>query len=95
MLPSEVKAKKAELMKHVNDMKRERKVAAELHREAQGRSNILFEYDDKCGSQFLHLPCAPGERNGNAHAHGYAHTHNHAHAGTHTRAQTHARSNCK
>ena len=63
MLPSEVRAKKAELMKHINDMKRERKVAMELHREAQGRSNWVFEYDDKCGSQFLHLPCVPGGRN--------------------------------
>ena len=51
MLPSEVLAKKAELMKHVQEMKTERKVAMALHRESLGRSNWQFEYDDKCGSQ--------------------------------------------
>ena len=66
MLPSEVREKKTELMQHVHDMKRERKVAMELHRESVGRSNWNFQYDDKCGSQFLHLPCARGGRTAKA-----------------------------
>ena len=66
MLPSEVRVKKAELMKHVQDMKRERKVAMEFHRESVGRSDWNFQYDDKCGSHFLHLPCPRGGRKGGA-----------------------------
>lgn len=65
MLPSEVRAKKEELSKHVQEMKAERVFAMELHREASGRSGWIFEYDDKCGSSFLHLPnCGSGSRDG-------------------------------
>ena len=56
MLPSEVVVKKKELFKHVQQMKDERVFAMGLHREAAGRSGWNFEYDDKCGSYFLHLP---------------------------------------
>ena len=51
-------------MKHVVEMKKERAVAMDLHREAQGRSGWVFEYDDKCGSHFCHLPCGAGGRDG-------------------------------
>jgi hypothetical protein len=60
MLPSEVEAKKKELFLHVGKMKEERVFAMSLHREAAGRSNMNFEYDDKCGSAFLHLPNVGG-----------------------------------
>jgi hypothetical protein len=60
MLPSEVEAKKKELFRHVQEMKEERQFAMGLHREAAGRSKWNFEYDDKCGSYFLHLPNVGG-----------------------------------
>jgi hypothetical protein len=60
MLPSEVEATKKELFLHVGKMKEERVFAMSLHREAAGRSNMNFEYDDKCGSAFLHLPNVGG-----------------------------------
>ena len=60
MLPSEVEEKKKELFMHVGKMKEERNFAMSLHREAAGRSEWNFEYDDKCGSYFLHLPNAAG-----------------------------------
>ena len=56
MLPSEVELKKKELFLHLAKMKEERVFAMQLHREAAGKANWIFEYDDKCGSYFLHLP---------------------------------------
>lgn len=64
MLPSDVQAKKLELTQHVRMMRQERKVAMDLHREAAGRDGWMFEYDDKCGSHFLHLPLTSNSRDG-------------------------------
>eukprot|EP00965_Chrysotila_dentata_P236046 6201111-Pleurochrysis_carterae.AAC.1 len=33
-----------------------------MHQLCVGKRGWLFQYDDKCGSQFLHLPAPPGGR---------------------------------
>ena len=58
----DAEAIKRRLFKHVYDVQRERKVAERWMQECVGRANFLFELDDKCGSQFLHLPSPAGGR---------------------------------
>ena len=53
---------KSAIFKHVYDVQRERKVAERWMQECVGRVSHLFTLDDKCGSQFLHLPSPAGGR---------------------------------
>ena len=55
-------AVKRTIFKHVYDVQRERKVAERWMQECVGRVSHLFTLDDKCGSQFLHLPSPSGGR---------------------------------
>ena len=59
---AEAEAKKREIFKHVMDVKEERVVAMEFHQAAMGSILLSFEYDDKCGSSFCHLPSPAGGR---------------------------------
>ena len=52
---------KLELFGHIEQVKRERQVAMEMHQLAASRSHQTFEYDDKCGSEYCFQP-TPGSR---------------------------------
>ena len=58
----DVEALKSVIFKHVHDVQRERKVAEAWMQACVGRQGALFTLDDKCGSQFLHLPSPAGGR---------------------------------
>ena len=47
---------KASIFRHIEEVKRERQVAMEMHQYAATKSYISFGYDDKCGSQFCYQP---------------------------------------
>lgn len=49
------------IFSHVHEMRAERVMAMELHQQAAATSFKSFQYDDKCGGSFLHLP-APASR---------------------------------
>lgn len=51
--PSEVKA---EIFRHMLDVKSERRKAMALHQACVVRAGWIFQYDDKCGSEYVHLP---------------------------------------
>eukprot|EP00965_Chrysotila_dentata_P240367 6203667-Pleurochrysis_carterae.AAC.1 len=59
---AEVADIKRDLFRHLHEMRAERRKAMSLHQECVGRSDWLFEYDDKCGSQYTHLPSPKGGR---------------------------------
>eukprot|EP00965_Chrysotila_dentata_P135301 4473740-Pleurochrysis_carterae.AAC.3 len=60
---AEVAAVKERLFQHIYDMRKERRAAMALHRECVGRpTEWLFEYDDKCSSQYTFLPSPKGGR---------------------------------
>lgn len=55
---------KAEIFAHMVEVKAERKKAQLMHQECSARQGMLFQYDDKCGSDYVHLPAyarEPGE----------------------------------
>eukprot|EP00965_Chrysotila_dentata_P083207 2745561-Pleurochrysis_carterae.AAC.1 len=43
---------KREVFQHVDDVRRERQAAMNLHQQATQHSDWVYKYDDKCGSQF-------------------------------------------
>eukprot|EP00965_Chrysotila_dentata_P123592 4086144-Pleurochrysis_carterae.AAC.3 len=53
---SEVIAMKEALFQHLHDMRAERRAAMNIHQKCAGHRDWLFEYDDKCGSIYTHLP---------------------------------------
>lgn len=55
---------KAEIFAHMMEVKQERKKSQQMHQDACARSGYVFQYDDKCGSDYVHLPAyarEPGE----------------------------------
>lgn len=52
---------KREIFQHVDEVKKERHVGQEMHQVCVGKGG-LFQYDNKCGSHFLHLPLPAGGR---------------------------------
>ena len=57
---------KREIFAHVIDVQEERRIAMAFHQEAAASSKKSFQYDDKCGSQFLHLPAPECRAGANA-----------------------------
>lgn len=53
---------KKEVFSHMVEVKAERRVAMKLHQECAARAGWNFQYDDKCGSEYMHLPAAARER---------------------------------
>ena len=51
---------KAKIFAHLHEVKLEREVAMQWQIECASRRDWLYTLDDKCGSQFLHLPAPPG-----------------------------------
>lgn len=51
--PNEVKM---QIFEHLHEVKQERRLAMKLHQECVGRKGWQFAYDDKCGSEYVHLP---------------------------------------
>lgn len=47
---------KAEIFAHMAEMRAERKLAMRMAQECASKSGWAFQYDDKCGSSYLHLP---------------------------------------
>lgn len=47
---------KREIFAHMADMRKERKITIRMAQECASKSGWLFQYDDKCGSTYLHLP---------------------------------------
>lgn len=47
---------KAEIFAHMAEVRAERKIAMRMAQECASRSGWSFQYDDKCGSRYLHLP---------------------------------------
>ena len=58
----DAEAIKRDLFKHIHLVKLERQRAQEFHYICSQRAGWLCEYDDKCGSQFLHLPAPEAGR---------------------------------
>ena len=56
VLQTDAVAFKAEIFAHIAEVKLERRLAQELHQECAVRAGWIFGYDDKCGSEYLHLP---------------------------------------
>ena len=56
----DVEAMKRDIFMHVQEVKKERDVAMEMHQRAATSRRLSYEYDDKCGSSFLHLPSPKG-----------------------------------
>jgi hypothetical protein len=54
---------KRDIFQHVQEVQEERRIAMQFHQEAARSSIMSYQYDDKCGSSFLHQPspkCRPG-----------------------------------
>lgn len=66
---------KREVFKHVHQMKLERQRCMEFHQMCSQHQGMIFEYDDKCGSQFLYLPSPRGGRFSAADAGYYSNSH--------------------
>jgi len=49
---------KKEVFSHMVEVKAERRVAMKLHQDCAARAGWNFQYDDKCGSEYMHLPAA-------------------------------------
>lgn len=47
---------KRELFAHMTEVRQERKRAVKMAQDCAAKSGWLFQYDDKCGSNYLHLP---------------------------------------
>lgn len=47
---------KRQILVHIMEVRAERKRAIRLAQECSSKSGWLFQYDDKCGSEYLHLP---------------------------------------
>lgn len=47
---------KSKIFAHMAEVRAERKLAMRLAQECASRSGWAFAYDDKCGSNYLHLP---------------------------------------
>lgn len=47
---------KREIFQHIVEVRAERKLAMRMAQECNSKSGWLFQYDDKCGSKYLHLP---------------------------------------
>lgn len=47
---------KSEIFSHMAEVRAERKLAMKMAQECAARSDWAFQYDDKCGSNYLHLP---------------------------------------
>lgn len=47
---------KAQIFEHIAEVRAERKRVMVLAQNCSLRSGWAFQYDDKCGSQYLHLP---------------------------------------
>jgi hypothetical protein len=62
----DAEAIKREIFAHVTDVQEERRIAMAFHQEAAASSKKSFQYDDKCGSQFLHLPAPECRAGANA-----------------------------
>ena len=58
----DVEAVKREVFTHVYEVKQERQLAMEMQQACAQRQGWLFQYDDKCGSNFLYLPSPAGGR---------------------------------
>ena len=58
----DAEAVKNEVFQHIHLVKLERQRAHEFHYLCSQRAGWLMEYDDKCGSQFLHLPAPEAGR---------------------------------
>lgn len=54
-MPSAAELKR-EIFAHMSDVRAERKVALRMVQECMSKSGWVFQYDDKCGSSYLHLP---------------------------------------
>lgn len=51
-----------ELFQHLHDVKLERQRCMDFHQQCARSKFMAFEYDDKCGSNFLYLPAPAGGR---------------------------------
>ena len=58
---ADAQALKLEIFSHIDNVKKERQAAMEMHQMAAARSYMNFQYDDKCGSEFCFMP-TPGSR---------------------------------
>ena len=58
----DAEAVKHDIFQHIHEVKRERHRAQEFHQMCSQRVGWLFEYDDKCGSSYMHLPAPRGGR---------------------------------
>lgn len=47
---------KAEIFAHITEVRAERKRVMAMAQNCALRSDWVFQYDDKCGSSYLHLP---------------------------------------
>lgn len=47
---------KKEIFAHMVEVREERKVAIKMAQDCAARSGWSFQYDDKCGSTYVHLP---------------------------------------
>lgn len=47
---------KKQILAHIVEVRAERKRAIRLAQECSSKSGWVFQYDDKCGSEYLHLP---------------------------------------
>ena len=64
----DVEAVKREVFAHIYEVKQERQFAMQMHQECAQRQGWAYEYDDKCGSDFLYLPSPAGGRHVAKHA---------------------------
>lgn len=51
--PEEIKH---QIFSHMADVRAERRRAMKIAQDCAAKSGWLFQYDDKCGSNYLHLP---------------------------------------
>lgn len=59
-----IESVKEEVFKHMMEVKEERRKAQLMHQDCAARADHTFQYDDKCGSDYVHLPAyarEPGE----------------------------------
>lgn len=56
--PEEIKR---ELFSHMAEIRAERRCIMKMAQECASKSGWLFAYDDKCGSNYLHLPAVVRE----------------------------------
>lgn len=47
---------KRQILSHIVEVRAERKRAIRMAQDCASKSGWLFQYDDKCGSNYLHLP---------------------------------------